>query len=577
MRLINRYKILFLIVIVLGTYYKAISGTINSIDDVHILDAYGVNSNLTLRDIFTPGKNFYYRPLIELSYYLDYRLWGLDASFMHLENLIIHVVNSFLIFQVGTRIIGKTAIRMPDLPLLSALLFAVHPINTEAVSWIAGRTDPLTTLFVLLSLYFLLKALDNGCHWPVYLSLCALLIACLAKEIAVLFFPASLLIVICCSTESDSLQAALVKHKKILLPFLIAALMIFALSVLHYIYRTDTNSVSKLLVWKSFDLYNTLAAAFTTFGFYVKKFIFPLPLNFAIVSVSKHYIWLGIIVSIAMIPLALKRHVIYVFLVVGFFFITPALIVSFAQMNWTLVAERYLYLPSVFLSIGFVGSCYMVMDSWERRTSWLTPLTSILVILAAVCTMQRILVWQDNLALYQDTVKKSPDFGAVRNELAVALINKGRIDEGREQLRVAKRLNNRDEINCLIDLNLLALELRGKTPEQAGKVLHNSIKDKRSANLDVLNMLKKVDEGRLINASDMKLKISIAKEIIDTNEHIFAKTRAPICYYRNGQLALFTGDKPKAASYFKYAYNLAPDDAYFKKSARTLADMLAKK
>lgn len=577
MRLGINYKVLLLVLTVLGVYYRAISGAVNSIDDVHIIEAYGVNGNLTLADILAPGGNFYFRPVVELTYYLDNRLWGMDASFMHLENILIHAVNTLLVFLVATAIAGKTGASMPHFPFLSALLFAVHPVNTEAVSWIAGRNDALATVFVLLSFYLLLKSLEKGRQLYAYLSVAALVFACLTKETAVFLLPVAFLMALFWSaSESGSLKSAFACNRRLFKPFWATAAAVLILFACHLVLRGDTNSISKVLQWNNHAQGNVFLVALSALGFYVKKLFFPFPLNFAIVSIPSHYAWLGIAAVFALIPLVKRKNVLYVFFAIALLFIAPALVVAIAGISWTPVAERYLYLPSSFFSIGFVGSCYAAMPSINRH-SWVTGGIGALIVAAACGTVQRNEVWQDNLALYLDAVEKSPDFGAIRNELAVALINKGRVAEGREQLKIAQRLNKRDDVRYLITLNQLALNLRDKAPEEARAILLQSSQSKKHADLESLNMLRKIDEGRLVKATDAKLKTSIAKEIIDTNEYIYARTNDPFCYYRNGQLSLMIGDRQKAAAYFRYAQEKAPDNAYYKLAAHTLADKLVGK
>src|SRR5690242_10177233 len=74
---------------------------------------------------------------------------------MHLENVLFHLLNVLLLFAVARRYAPEQEGRPPLLALTAALLFALHPINAEAVNWISGRSDLIACFFVLLSAFLL--------------------------------------------------------------------------------------------------------------------------------------------------------------------------------------------------------------------------------------------------------------------------------------------------------------------------------------------------------------------------------------------------------------------------------------
>ena len=117
-----------------------------------------------------------YRPLRTLSYVLDYRLGGMHPWAFHLSNLVYHWLTACLVFFVTLRLVASekvvssqlsvvspsnSGVRSPDsglrTALFAALLWALHPIQTEAVTYISGRRDLLTGLFFFLGLYAFLR------------------------------------------------------------------------------------------------------------------------------------------------------------------------------------------------------------------------------------------------------------------------------------------------------------------------------------------------------------------------------------------------------------------------------------
>src|ERR1039457_1226707 len=99
-----RLKLVLTLLIILAVYFQSISHPFSRFDDPGILDVYGLNSTLSWLDIITPGGGFYYRPFVNLSYWLDFQLWGMDPTFMHLENIVVHLVNVLLVFLIASRL-----------------------------------------------------------------------------------------------------------------------------------------------------------------------------------------------------------------------------------------------------------------------------------------------------------------------------------------------------------------------------------------------------------------------------------------------------------------------------------------
>lgn len=106
---------------------------------------------------------------------------------MHLENILLHCANSLLVFLLARKILVSQDNKTLVIPLFAALLFALHPVNVEAVAWIAGRTDPLLALFVLSSCYFLLRWLDKPRWQDMTATLLMFGAALLTKETALAF------------------------------------------------------------------------------------------------------------------------------------------------------------------------------------------------------------------------------------------------------------------------------------------------------------------------------------------------------------------------------------------------------
>lgn len=119
----------------------------------------------------------FFRPVGLLSLKLDYLIWGADPIGFHLSNILLHSLNSLILFAILIRFgLGKSG------SAIAALLFAVYPLNSEPVSWISGRFDLLAATFILLTLYcWTLSRLNNDARWMIP-AVISFILGILSKE-----------------------------------------------------------------------------------------------------------------------------------------------------------------------------------------------------------------------------------------------------------------------------------------------------------------------------------------------------------------------------------------------------------
>ena len=150
-----RYDVLiclFLVISTLTVYWQIRDyDFVNFDDNLYVIENYHVQEGLTIKNLkwafnFTE-KDTYWQPLTWLSHMLDCQLYGLNPGMHHSTNLILHIVNSILLFLIFLRMTGEVWKSG-----FVAALFALHPINVESVAWIAERKNVLSTLFWMLTL-----------------------------------------------------------------------------------------------------------------------------------------------------------------------------------------------------------------------------------------------------------------------------------------------------------------------------------------------------------------------------------------------------------------------------------------
>ena len=423
-------------------------------DDVQLVkDNDAIRSIASVPEIFTGnlwgvlGKaSNYYRPVPPLLYMSVHALFGLAPWAFHLLNVVLHAGASILVFLIASRLPsrpdGSGANVVPA--LLAALLFAVHPLHTEAVTWIAGIMDVSSTFFALLSFYAFLRADDAALlSGPRILSLASFFVATLCKEPALLL-PA--LILACDYLRRRPADRSLARSAMRSVPYLAVvgvylAMRAHALRGLAPMTRGESDLAA----------YQTVINIPPLFALYLWKLAAPLRQNVLyhvppVTSLAEPRAVVGLLVATAFAVVAFwaarRRGALLLPLAFLALPLAPALYLpGLTQKPVNAFAERYAY----FASVGFVllvgaGLFWLGSRSPRAYTRAVGVLTLVIVIFA-VLTVQRNVVWKDNLTLWSDSVTKSPASAFAHENLGYALFYAGRPVEGARELRTALALD----------------------------------------------------------------------------------------------------------------------------------------
>ncbi len=578
-RLTQPVQILLIILISLGIYYPAIFAEPLSTDD-HLLITRLINTqDIHFKALFFPDHpGVYFRPFLYLTFLIDGKLWGGLESFMHLENIIIHTASAVTIFFIALASINFFKIKTTYyFPFFVSLVFALHPINTESVNWISGRTDLLAGLFVFLSLLILFTK-KNRLFWIIF-SASLYLLGLLSKEVAI----GVLIIVFLLSflRGNDNIYYTETNRLFIIFVFLLTTLVYAVMRTdFSFLHDMESKLVTSNATGQPQTVYFALKGILKATGFYMKKLFVPVPLNLAIISISTHvYLPLGIVVAamallfsiLIIFNIRLNNHtrfLIFWYLFAVIFFM-PAVPLAATKMTWTPIAERYIYLSSLASAMILT----FIVDRTVRERNFVVIMTIILLICSLI-TYKRTIIWQKNITLWADTVKKSPDFAPARNDYAIALWRAGKLKEAKEQFVIAKNLA-KIKNSAIPEINLALLDSAEENTIEGinnlRKLIRSSKKIDKKNKIHLLKKLSSLIESKIIKNKTQHRRIY--KELLSYYEELYKLTHNGFYAYRSAQLHLFLGNKKSALAGFRQALRLSPNE-YFSPAARKLVKKL---
>lgn len=618
------YRVLLICILVLLIYYPAINSEISLIDDLDMVNDLLNTETINILDIFFPRSTGggYYRPLLGLSQYIDRKFWMMGSSFMHLENILFHLFNAILVYWLALRLSLRLHLKTDSLaPLTASLLFALHPIATESVNWISGRTDSMACNFILVSTIFFFRYRDDLNKLNLMFSGVALLLSFFAKEVAfgyILALP--FLFLLPRYDTPQRVEPVPLASRKVLHP-LIIFLLFFSVSVVVAIYLASYWSVMFLgccyilfslwlntgrkpllvmirdhlaatslvvfVVLTTFALFfvfrkmaftsnidrisNTIKLIFQdtgyaisiflgSSGFYVKKFFLPLPLNFFILEVNPLYELAGIAVFLLALWLVMRRNTISALALTGMCCILPAFPFAFGTIAWTGYAERYIYVASAFWSIAvalFVARLLVEQYVQNNVRIFVNVGVIALLMVMTIITYQRNITWQTNLTLISDTVAKNPRQKELRGLYMLAFIRSGDLKAAREQYRIASSLHSNKYMENY-DLNMAGVEANEGNKAETEVLLQKVLSSTRGKSVAGFKFYTQFLENELILAKDIGSITSIQNKIIQLYSQLYELNQDPFILYRLGQIYITRGDTLKAIQMFDRAAQTYP-------------------
>jgi hypothetical protein len=412
--------ILLLTAVVLTLYWPVTGFEFIAMDDnLYLLDNPDIQKGISLKGISWAMTTFYttnWHPLTWLSLMADYELYGLTAAGYHISNLLLHLLNTLLLFLLLRRVTGEIW-----KCLAVAALFAVHPLNIESVAWIAERKNVLSTLFWILTLLAYVRYVERP-GWFRYLQATFLFALGLMAKPMLVTLPFVLLLLdywplrrFSPVTEGvRTWRAGLVDNWHSLrcllkekIPFFILSLS----SVLITLYAAKIGGAVKSIT--DFPFSGRIGNALIAYVSYLDKMVWPVDLAIFYPYPTSRPVWqcasAVFFLTAITVFVVLKRRK-HPYLVTGWFWylITLLPVIGIIQVASQSMANRYAYVPlvGIFLLIAW-GIPALLRSQASHR--YLPVAAVSLILIFSFSTWAQLPHWRSSEAVFQYAIKVTED------------------------------------------------------------------------------------------------------------------------------------------------------------------------
>lgn len=402
-------------------------------------DDYYVTHNTALKDTvglkkiwISPGTTPQYYPLVFTSFWLEYHLFGLNPAVFHATNIILHAINTVLVWMVLSQLGVPWA-------WMAAAVFAVHPVNAESVAWISERKNLMSCLFVLLSLWLLIRLYIRTVpgtteptktvkkRWIIYLTALILFAFAMLSKSVTCVMPAVFLIIVWWKENRLTLKKFLS-----LIPFFATSLV----AAVNTIMIEKAHVGAHGFEW-DFSFPERLLIAGRALWFYAHKLIFPANIIFVYprwhIDISSWWQWLYPVLALLVFATlwALKNRIgkgpfagVAIFVVA----LMPALgFINYFPMRFSFVADHFQYMaqiaPIALIISGTHRIAELISHNSLNKATFIA--CAVVILLLGGRTLAEQEKYENLYTLWTDTLAKNPACWMAHNNLGVLLAKNG--------------------------------------------------------------------------------------------------------------------------------------------------------
>jgi len=509
------------------------------------------------------------RPTTDLTFALNHAVAGLEPWNFHVTNLAIHLSVAALAFAFTRTVLLLAGSERPEaMAVATAGLFALHPLQSEVVSYLTQRAEALASGLYLATLLLLLAAERRGPTLrgaAAYLAaLAAFVLGLGAKPIAVTL-PLAYLLLTWIVPSEDARRTLASWPRRLLLALPVAVLgACFAFATLHaadgslhagfgvpglparHYFLTQWRAIAtylRLLAWP--------AGQSVDWGFPLSTALDPATVGSGLIllALAAGAAALGRSGGRRMDALGAARRVSAFGLLWFFLLLAPTS--SVVPLADTLVEHRvYLASWGIFVAAVALGERLLARVPGRRGLVVAAALVGLAWAALAACTYRRNAVWEDPVALWRDAVAKAPRYWRGHLQLGYALWNRGRWDEAIREYRLSvEQPADRPDREAELLADLGAMLIYAGRLDEASAVLRRAVE------------IRPRHAGALVNLAVARLKLS---DLAGAEEYaIRALERQPglgRALEVVGEVKLYRGDAGAALPYFTGALRVQPED-----------------
>ncbi|MBN2019421.1 MAG: tetratricopeptide repeat protein [Sedimentisphaerales bacterium] len=437
----NRIKVFICIGIAVATLvaYEPVrhNGFVNFDTHTYVTKNPYVNKGITLQSVtwaFTEYRSANWHPLTWISHMLDCELYGLNPLGHHITSLVIHIVNSVLLFLLLYKMTGATW-----RSAFVAGVFALHPVHVESVAWIAERKDVLSGFFWMLTILVYIRYTERPSVRRYMLVVIIFVMGLMSKPMVVTL-PFVLLLLDYWPLE---LVDKIGRHGK-LGRLVLEKVPLIILSAISCVITFVTQKYDKAVIsLEVLPLRDRIINALGCYFYYILKMLYPKDL--AVLYPAQ---WLKIeeaMVTVigASVLLLLCRHGKRRWLAVGLLWYmgTMVPVIGLVQVGSQIMADRYTYIPSIGFFIIIAWAAAEILSKIRHSRRLLASGAALTLITMVFLTRVQAGYWRDTITLWEHTLKVTRDNEVAENNYALTLCEKGRFTEAEVHIRNALRIN----------------------------------------------------------------------------------------------------------------------------------------
>ncbi len=554
----NKWHILIIITLTILTYLPTFHGSFlfddNSLikDNLYLRESHSAFSYLSQEDGIVDELDKgavhtgYYRPLANFTYHLDYLLWGMDARGFRTTNAILHLLNIlFLYLLISYLFLNRTA------AFFSTLIFALHPANTEAISFVVNRNNLLAVLFFLASFYYYLQSREKGKQGLFTLSVFLFGLSIFSKEIGIMGIGVFFLYNRIISSSEKNILNELSSYLPYLLLITIYMILRFYVVGPSFI-RLDINDILMRLYYVPWLFCYNLFIILLPWRLHSYGVSYPTDLT-NVAGIASIILFIAATIVIILLR---KKYKIVAFSAGALFLAFFPVLNIIPKASISLISLRWLYFPLIFISILIAWIIKSVKK--ERLTMLFTILTISICYLGTYSFILNRYLWYNEKIFLTQEVDNFGN-GLYMGSYAALLYNEKKIDEAEKYYLMAINSypmlpDNYNGYALLLIINKGRINEAFNVLEKAKKLGKGS--GQRQEWLHLMGLVK-IGQGKNKEALDYLFKAIFIKQNAEIYNSIFIA-------YRNSK------EKEKAMFYLKKGLKLDPTNEVLMNNFRKL-------